>query len=141
EFKGHSSPVDYIVIDEDRATLTSASNRELRVWNLAPPPVTQVGQIPCKAFDMQTSPDGTRVALGCVEGGVWVWSRTTGPIAQLHQHVGHVVGVHWIGSLACSGGWDGQVRCTTIDGRTTRTFDVNAGRIDYLTGSSDASFL
>jgi len=40
----------------------------------------------------------------------------------------------------CSGGWDGKLLCTTIDGRTTRSFDAPSGRITRLTASPDARF-
>ncbi len=141
ELKGHPDPVANIVIDGDRGMLTSASNREVRVWNLAPPPVAHIRQISCLALDIQASPDGTQVAVGCMQGGVWLWSRRTGMVTRLHHHMGQAVGVRWLGGLVCSGSWDGTVMCTTVDGRTTRTFDVRSGRIIRFTGSRDASFL
>jgi hypothetical protein len=141
EFQGHPDPVSYIVIDGDRATLTSVSGRELRIWNLTSPPVTSVGRIPYRAIEIQASPDGTELALACEQGGVWVWSRRTGALTRLHEHAGHAVGVQWLAGRVCSSGWDGRVICTTTDGTTTRTFDPRAGRVTRLTGAPDASFL
>ncbi|HEX7843412.1 MAG TPA: hypothetical protein VF469_38330, partial [Kofleriaceae bacterium] len=141
ELKGHPDPVACIVIDADRGTLVSTSSRELRVWDLTPPPVTRIRQIPCGAYNMQVSPDRTRVAFDCHEGGVWVWSRGAGTVTQLHQHAGHAFGVQWLGDEVCSSGWDGKVMCSTIDGKTTRTFDPGAGRIRWLAGSPGADFL
>jgi WD40 repeat protein len=141
KFQGHPDPVAYLVIDSDRAMLSSSSGRELRVWSLTAPPVTPVSQMAYQVFDMQTSLDGMQVAVGGEQGGVWIWSRRTGKVAKLHQHDGHTSGVHWLGGLACSGGWDGKVLCTTADGSATRTFDPRSGRVTRLTGAPDGSFL
>ena len=138
ELRGHPGPVANILIDSERAMLTASSRRELRVWNLTPPPITPVSQIPCRITDIQTSPDGTHAAAGCIDGSVWAWSRRTDMVTRLHQHDGQVVGVHWLGDRACSGSWDGKVICTTIDGRTTRSFDPRSGRITRFTGAPDA---
>ncbi|HEX3483055.1 MAG TPA: serine/threonine-protein kinase [Kofleriaceae bacterium] len=138
ELKGHSDPITDLAIDADHATLTSYSRRELRVWDLTPPPITPVRDVPCRALDLQPSLDGSTVALACTDGSVSVWSRRTGTVTRLHQHHGQALGVRWLGSFVCSGSWDGKVLCTTTDGRATRTYDPRSGRVTRFTGSPDA---
>jgi WD40 repeat protein len=138
ELKGHADAVDRLVIDSDRSTLVGHSKRELRVWGLTPPPITAVRQIHCRVLDARATPDGTQAAVACNDGSVSLWSRRTGVVTRLHQHHGQAIGVRWRGNLACSGGWDGKLLCTPIEGGATRSFDPRAGRITRIAGSPEA---
>jgi len=141
ELKGHPGGATHIVVDDDGRRLISTSTQELRVWDLEPPPATRISSIPCNAYRIQLSPDGTQAALDCRGGSVLVWSRRSGAVTQLHRHTGHAFGVQWLGDLVCSGGWDGVVLCSTTDGKLDRTFTPDAGRILSLAASPGADFL
>jgi len=137
---GHHGAVGYVVIDAANARVVSAGGHELRVWETKPPATTLVKTMPCRIFHVQLSPEGARAALDCSNGSVWAWSRETGAITQIHQHVGtgYAFGVQWVRGMICSGGWgDDRVLCSTPDGRYTRTLDPGAGRITWLTATPD----
>jgi eukaryotic-like serine/threonine-protein kinase len=143
EFKGHPDPTYYIIIDDANAQLISASSQELRVWALRRPPVIRIKSMPCNSFNIQPSPDGGRVALDCSDGSVWVWSRSTGTVTRVQQHVGLAFGVQWMGELLCSSGWDGRILCSTSDGNAQNVFDPHAGRVPWLAANPrhDSLFL
>jgi WD40 repeat protein len=131
--------VNYIVIDAASARIVTASDHELRVWETRPPASSLVKAMPCTIFHVQPSPDGARAALDCSDGTVWAWSRETGAIMQIHQHVGTgYAGMEWVQGMICSGGLgDGHVLCSAPDGTSTRTLDSGAGRIAALVATPD----
>jgi WD40 repeat protein len=136
--RGHPDAVAYIVIDAANARVISASDRELRVWELKPPASSLVKSMPCASFHVQLSPDRARAALDCTDGSVWVWSRDTDAIMQIHKHAGFAFGVQWVKDMICSGGWaDGHVLCSTPDGAHTQRLDSGTSRITWLTTTPD----
>jgi WD40 repeat protein len=141
---GHPGTVNYVAIDAADARIVSASGHELRVWEIKPPASALVKAMPCTVFHVQLSPEGTRAALDCGDGSVWAWSRDTGAITRVHNHVGtgYAFGVQWVGGLICSGGWgDSRVLCSTPDGLSTRTLDAGAGRVTELAATPDHASL
>jgi WD40 repeat protein len=137
-FRGHPAAVTYIVIDAANARVVSASRLELRIWELKPPAGSLVKSMPCAAYNVQLSPDGTQAAMDCDDGSVWAWSRDTGAVTQLHKHVGPSFGVQWVQGIICSGGWgDGRVLCSTPDGMYVRSLDSGANHISWLTATPD----
>ena len=136
--RGHPDAVAYVVIDAANARIVSASGRELRVWELKPPASVLVKAMPCASFHVQPSPDATRAALDCNDGSVWVWTRDTGALTQIHKHVGYSYRAQWVKEMVCSGGWaDGRVLCSTPDGTYTQILDSGASRITWLTTAPD----
>lgn len=65
------------------------------------------------ATDIALSPDGEWLALGHLDGSVWVWSASAlEPIALLHGHASRVSALAFdgTGEWLVSGSWDGDVR-------------------------------
>jgi WD40 repeat protein len=65
------------------------------------------------ATDIALSPDGQRLAVGHLDGSVWVWSATTlEPLAVLQGHVSRVSALAFdaTGERLVTGSWDGDVR-------------------------------
>ncbi len=127
ELHGHRGSVGYLVIDAAQARMVSASRRELRVWDIRPAPSRVVATMPCSIFHVERSPDASQAALDCNDGGVRVWSRQAGTVAEVHRHVGYSVGVQWFrGKLCSAGAGDGTVRCSGPDGTAWKTFDLRS---------------
>jgi WD40 repeat protein len=138
KLKGHPYAVSHVVIDAARAQVISASNRDLRVWQLRPPESALVKAMPCASFHVEPSPDGTRVAVECTEGTVWTWARDTGVVTQVHKHPGFAFGAQWVRGMVCTGGrGDGRVLCSVPDGTYTRVLDSGTTRIMWLTATPD----
>ncbi|HET7506131.1 MAG TPA: serine/threonine-protein kinase [Kofleriaceae bacterium] len=140
--RGHADAVIYVVIDAATHRLVSASDHELRIWELRPPASSEVKAMPCASFHLQPSPGGDQAALDCDDGSVWRWTRDTGAVTQVHKHAGASYGVEWIKDMICSGGWgDGRVLCTNADGTSTRVLDSGASRITWVTATPDHAAL
>jgi eukaryotic-like serine/threonine-protein kinase len=138
----HPGQVTHVLIDADSARVISAGARELRIWDIKPPPSSFVHAMPCAIFHATPSPDATQIALDCSDGGVWAWSRPTGAVRKIHQHDGLAFGVQWVRGMICSGGWvDGRVLCTTPGTDHTRTLDSGTKRIMWLTATPDHNAL
>jgi serine/threonine protein kinase/WD40 repeat protein len=140
KFGGHRGAVALVVIDAANARVISAGGSELRVWAMKPPASSLVKSMPCSIYHVQLSPDGARAGLDCGDGSVWVWSRDTEAITQIHKHVGagFATGVQWVKGMICSGGWgDGRVLCSKPDGTYTRTLDSGTSRITWLAATPD----
>jgi WD40 repeat protein len=136
--KGHPDAVSYVVLDAARAQVISASDHELRVWQLKPPASSLVKSMPCAGFHIEPAPDGVHVAVDCTEGSVWTWSRDTGVITRIHKHAGFAFGAQWVKGMICSGGrGDGRVLCSTPDGTYTRVLDSGTARVNWLTATPD----
>jgi hypothetical protein len=144
--RGHPDAAFHMVVAQD--LLVTAGIYEIRVWELRQPAATQIGSIPCQAVTIRSSPDGEYAGIDCKGGTAWLWSRRSGKLAPLHQHDKNAEGIQWLGDgrsedhlRMCSGGWDGRVLCSTVDGTTTRAFDTGSGRLVSLTASADHKFL
>jgi len=138
ELHGHPDPVNYLVIDAANARIVSASRRELRVWDVKPAPSALVAAMPCSIFHVESSPDGSKAALDCNDGSVWVWGRQTGEVKQIHKHIGYSFGVQWFRDKVCSGGWgDGRVECSSPDGAEQETLDSRSRKVTWLTATPD----
>lgn len=95
---------------EARVAVVGASTLEVldadgstRVAALSGSPVTEI----------VLSPDGQRLALGRLDGSVWVWSASTlEPLAVLQGHASRVSALAFdgAGERLVSGSWDGDVR-------------------------------
>jgi WD40 repeat protein len=138
KLKGHAGSVLSIAIDSHNARVTTATSREVRVWDIKPPASSFVATMPCAIFSVRPSPDGAKVALDCGDGSVWVWSRDTAAITHIHDHAGPSYGVEWVRGMVCSGGWaDGRVLCSNPDGTQTQTSESGTARITWVTATSD----
>ncbi|HEY0483960.1 MAG TPA: protein kinase [Kofleriaceae bacterium] len=148
QFKGHSTRVTGVTIDPGHAPghvpghapgparLISIAGTELRVWTLAPSPLAEVPGVPCTVYTLVPSPDRTRAGLDCFDGALRVWSLASGEIREIHRHRSVAFSVAWWGDHVCSGGFDGQVLCTSPDG-TTRAILSSVAQIRWLESSPD----
>ncbi len=138
ELHGHPDPVNFLVVDAANARVISVTRREIRVWNIKPVPSTLVTTMPCTVFHVEPSPDGSQAALDCNNGSVWIWSRQTGRVTQIHKHVGYSYGLQWLRGMVCSGGWgDGRVQCSTPDGASKEVLDSRSKRVVGLAVTPD----
>ena len=138
DFHGHPDTISNIVIDAAHARMASASSREVRVWDIQPPPSTRIATLPCMIFHVEPSPDGADAALDCNDGGVRRWSRRTGAVTPLHQHRAYSFGVQWVRDQICSGGWgDGKLWCSSPDGATQDATDFHTRILSGLTATPD----
>jgi WD40 repeat protein len=65
------------------------------------------------ATELALAPDGLRIAVGHLDGSVWVWSATTlEPLAVLQGHSSRVSALAFdaTGERLVTGSWDGDVR-------------------------------
>ncbi|HMG55709.1 MAG TPA: serine/threonine-protein kinase, partial [Kofleriaceae bacterium] len=117
QLRGHHGTVTSVVVDATNARVIASGARELRVWALKQPASSLISVMPCLIAHIQRAPDGASAALDCNDGSVRLWSRDTGAITQVHQHVGQSFGVQWVNGRICSGGFfDGRVLCSKPDG-------------------------
>jgi hypothetical protein len=132
KFIGHPDAVVSVAIDARRGRLISASNHEVRFWDLAPGSATPVRQLACAPFHLVPTLDQSGVAFECSDGSMHVWERGTSAVRELHRHTDLAFGLaRWNGML-CSGSWDGSVKCSTPGGREGREVLSGSGRIRWL---------
>jgi serine/threonine protein kinase/WD40 repeat protein len=140
--RGHSGKVSHILVDAANSRVMTAGNHELRVWELQQPAGQLVKEMPCNISHIQGSPDSRQVALDCNDGTVRVWSRDTGAVTRVHEHVGQAFGIAWVNGAICSGGFqDGRVLCSKPDGSDLRTLESGSNRITWLTAGPAHDFL
>jgi eukaryotic-like serine/threonine-protein kinase len=138
EFHGHTDTAQRLVIDAAHARLISASQRELRVWDLSQTASTLAATMPCSSFHIEPSADASQAALDCDDGSVRVWSRRTGGTVPIDKHAGYAYGVQWVGDLICSGGWgEGHVQCASRDGTQKANLDSASVKINSMTTTPD----
>jgi WD40 repeat protein len=135
-FKGHTTRVTRLAVDPGHARLISIAGVELRVWSLTPSVLREVSQLPCTVYTLALSPDQTRAAFDGADGALRVWSLATGTVREVHRHSTPAYGVAWWGDHACSGGFDGQVLCTSPEA-TTQTVLAGGAQIEWLASSPD----
>ena len=134
ELDGHRGSVGYLLIDAARGRVISSTRLELRVWELNPVPSVLVARMPCTIFHVERSPDAARAALDCNDGSVWLWSRQTGAVSQIHKHMGYADGLRWFRGQICSGGFgDGKIFCSQPDGSELYRLDSDTLRAHSLT--------
>jgi hypothetical protein len=135
-FKGHSDRISGLIIDADRARLVSVAGGEVRIWALTPNVLTEVSQVPCTVYNLALSPDQTRTAMDCLDGGLRIWTFATGVVEQLHRHRGLSYSVAWWRNKACSAGFDQQVLCSSLDGNT-QTILSSPVHVQWITTNPD----
>jgi serine/threonine protein kinase/WD40 repeat protein len=140
--RGHPGKVSHILVDAANSRITAAGIHDLRVWELKRPVGSLVKDMPCNISQLQPAPDATQVALDCNDGTVRLWSRETGTVTKVHDHVGQAFGVQWVNGAICSGGFiDGHVVCSKPDGSALRTIASGTNRITWLLASPAHDFL
>jgi eukaryotic-like serine/threonine-protein kinase len=144
-FRGHEGKVGRIEIDDVHERVISATQDEVRVWELRPSAwesgTRPIGPVDCEIFNMARSSDGKLLAFDCQDGSVRVWPRKPGALRVVHRQKDLAFGVAWLGDMACSGSWDGRVLCSSADGSVTREVLSGHGRVRWLTASPDRSFI
>jgi WD40 repeat protein len=132
KFTGHPEAVLAVAIDARRSRLISASNNEVRFWDLAPGPATPVRQLGCSPFHFVPTADQLGLAFECSDGTAQLWERGTGAVRELHRHTDLAFGLARWNGMMCSGSWDGSVRCSTPGGHEGREVLSGSGRIRWL---------
>lgn len=112
-------------------------------------PVTQcwVAQVECPAtiYELEFSPDGSRLAAASTDGSVLVWGYPgLTPIHRLIDHAGTVRCVSWspMGDVITSGGKDGTIRFwDASSGTCIRVLDGHKNFVNHIAWSRDGSLL
>jgi WD40 repeat protein len=141
KFIGHPDAVVSVAIDARRLRLVSASNHEVRFWDLTPSPATTIRQLGCSPFHLVSTRDASGIALECSDGSTRFWERGIGEVREMHRHADLAFGLARWNEMMCSGSWDGSVRCSTPGGREGRTVLSGSGRIRWLASCPDDACL
>jgi WD40 repeat protein len=143
-FRGHEGTVGRIEIDDVHERVISATLEEVRVWNLRPRVWEShrlaIGVVDCEIFNMARYSEGKLMAFDCQDGTARVWSRETSSLRVVHRQKDLAFAVAWFRDMACSGGWDGRVLCSSANGSVTRDVLSGHGRVRWITASPDHSY-
>jgi serine/threonine protein kinase/WD40 repeat protein len=117
EFRGHKGRVVDLVIDARRNRLLSLASHELHVWQLTPPALHKLFDLPAKVFNLAFSPDHKRIAMDGADGRLRIWTPAEHRVTETSaRHTELALSVAWLNQFACSGGFEGQVLCAAETG-------------------------
>ncbi len=122
---GHTELVTGLAFRPDGRVLASTSlDRTLRLWDVErAAPLGAPRELRTELLGATFSPDGTRLAVGAGDGGVWVWpagalERGDAPPRRLDGHRGAAWGVAWTRDGALFASCDDRGAAILRDGRT-----------------------
>ncbi len=106
--------------DGKQLAVVMSEGHEVRVYTLESGEIVRTLEQPSAAWGCEWSPDGLRLAVGCVDNNVYLWNPATGErtgIFSGHTNLPILISFHPRADLLLTAAWDG----------TTRLWDVASG--------------
>ncbi|MCB9561770.1 MAG: protein kinase [Kofleriaceae bacterium] len=135
---GHAGGIWKILVDSRNSSVATVSPTDIRLWRLSAPPLQSSTKLPCRPLSPTVSRDGN-IAVACDNG--FALTIVNGHAEPAHRHANTSFGVAWLHDQVCTGGWDGQVLCSSRGSAAPTVVSRQRRPIRWLAAPEDQSYI
>jgi WD40 repeat protein len=143
--KGHTGEINSVCFAPDGATLASAGDQTVRLWDVAAGKERAAWMAPAGVNSLAIAPDGKTLASSLKDGSVLLWDVAAGKVqTTLRGHTGEVWGVAFSadGRTLATGGDDHALKLWDVaSAKEVRAFPSHPGAIWSVPFSPDGKTL